>query len=68
MKRSHLCAKCGYDELLILPETGHYGLFEAYVCRECGYSELYARDGGQEELENLPGVSVVGQKRSEAYR
>ena len=68
MRTSERCTKCGYNELFHIPETGHEGLFEAFVCQECGYTETYVRLDARADLGKLPGVTKVGEPDTGPYR
>ncbi len=67
MRASNSCPKCTATELLRIPETGHDGLFEAYVCTDCGYTEVYARRECRDALRSLDGVELMREK-SAPYR
>jgi len=68
MRTTHHCTKCGFNELFYIPETGHDGLFEAFVCTECGYSETYVRDEARGELAEIPGVLRLRGEEPGPYR
>lgn len=66
MRDESRCPKCAHDEILFIPETGHFGLFELYVCRGCGYSEMYAIDVESIPVKKLTGAKILGDRT--AYR
>jgi predicted nucleic-acid-binding Zn-ribbon protein len=69
MRLSHRCTKCGVTELLHLPQTGHFGLFEAFICVECGYTEMYAHKGAQAVLKSSGGAKRLrGPREPGPYR
>ena len=68
MRTSKRCTKCGYSQLFHIPETGHDGLFEAFVCKKCGYTETYPRHDACAALHALPDVRIVGEPNAGPYR
>ena len=69
MRQSHRCTKCGVTELLYLPQTGHFGLFEAFICVECGYTETYAHKGARAVLKKSAGAETIrGPREPGPYR
>jgi len=68
MRTSSRCTKCGHAELFHIPETGHEGLFEAFVCQGCGYTETYVRLDARAALGRLDGVRKVGVPDAGPYR